>query len=173
MEAAKGIETLQSLVGIEGPVFIRKLTRKSHWGDDSVQEDRLGPALSNMFDASDSTFSFYRVETVTQLAQVAIGLNSKRGSLREQIDFVPFTEAEISGLRLVQNKGETECDAANKLHVDVVAGIQELSAMCEMAMKNKRLAGRLSKNWIAGKLNEPQLSNCHAITKTKTSCICV
>lgn len=167
------METLQSIVGIEGPVFIRKLTRKSHWGDDSVQKDRLGLAVSNMFNASDSTFSFYRVETVTQLAQVAIGLNSNRDSLREQIDFVPFTEAELNGLRVVENKGETACDAANKLHVDVIAQIQELSDMCEMAMINKRIARRLSKTWIDGKLNEPQLSNCHAITKAKNSCICV
>ena len=89
------METLLSLTGVEGPVFIRKLTRKSHWGDDGAeQEERLSNALHNMFCENEGVFSFYRAETVLELVRIAIGLNSKRSSLKEHIDFVPFSEAE-------------------------------------------------------------------------------
>ena len=168
------METLRGLTGIEGPVFIRKLTRKSHWGDTNTeQESRLSFALSNMFcDNEGSKFSFYRAESVIELAQMAIGLNSNRGSLKEQIDFVPFSEEELSGLELVQTPGETNCYAANKLHFDVVAKIQLLSDLCKVAMQNNRMAVRLSKNWLEKKLNEPRISNCYAITKIADKCKC-
>jgi len=123
-------------------------------------------------DDKESKISFYRADSIIELAQMAIGLNSNRGSLKEQIDFVPFSEEELTGLELVQTLGETNCYAANKLHFDVVAKIQSLSDLCKVAMQNNRMAVRLSRNWLEKKLDEPRLSNCYAITKIADKCTC-
>ena len=176
MEASKANETLASLTGLEGPVFIRKLTRKSHWGDEGTTLDaRLSVALHNIFDESVKVFSFYRAETVPQLAQIAIGLNSKRSSLKENIDFVPFSEHELKmlDLELINTPGETNCYAANSLHFDIRAEIQSLAELCRIAMQNKRTAARLSKSWIEQKLREPRFSRCFAITRVPNNCDCI
>lgn len=167
-------ETFLEIAGTPGPIFVRKIPRKTHWGSDDVDiEERVKFAISHIF-REENTFSFYRAESVLDLGRIAIGLNSTRVSLKEQIDFIAFLESElISGdLTISKVPGETKCRYANNLHVDVTASHEQIAHLCRIAMQTKRKASRLSERWIAKRINAAEFELCDAITSFPGRCNC-
>jgi len=65
----------------DAPVYVRKLTRKSHWGKTEEDPDaRLQFVLDQVFRRDDPSeaISVYEVRNHRDLEKVAIGLNSGR-----------------------------------------------------------------------------------------------
>lgn len=178
MAASDSLETFETLTGLSGPVYFRKIPRRSHWGTnvDSIDQ-RVSKTVGHLFKEENSVFSFFLAKTVEDLARIAFGLNSTRsmGSMKEQIDFVSFSESEFNstGVVVAGTKGATSCDGANMLHVDVSADIKKLEQLCRIAMEQNRIAGRLSESWMKKQLDSPKFAECHAVTGISNRCECV
>ncbi len=178
MTNSEAVDTFESLTGLAGPIYFRKIPRRTHWGTSAdLIEQRILKTVSNLFKEENNIFSFYRAENVDDLARIALGLNSTRvhGSMKEQIDFISFSEAELlsTGAHVTHTKGNTNCLRANYLHVDVVADISKLEELCRNAFNGNRNAGRLTESWMKKQLCNIKFATCQAITSMLDGCDCV
>lgn len=164
--------------GTDGyPILVRKLDKKSTWGDVSdVSGDRIEHIASHVFPAAESQFSLYQVNSDDELKRVVVGLNSYRQRLRDKIDFVAFTHAEITtaGLSIVDSPGNTLCDAANRLHVDIVApspGHAAFRRLCAKVVEAHRPTFRISRVKAREMVGELKQYGCH-VFEANTDCPC-
>lgn len=142
--------TLRSKIqDLRVPIFLRKLDRRSDWGDVSDPfASRVTHAAKQAFHCPDNCFSLYKVSCDLDFSAVVIGLNSVRTPQNQQIDFVPFLEEEItsSGIRMIITPGTTKCRMANRLHVDAHFEQQEsILQLCRVAMSTNRCSFRVVK----------------------------
>lgn len=171
------LPSIQAILGIPGPAFVRKLTRKSHWGDASDPiEERLASALEDVFSSSEGPeYSLYQVATETDLRRVAIGMNSGRDSLTENVDLVAFLPEDLSACGITATnviENATNCHHANRLHFNIHATREQLTGLCMNAMASERLAGRLSKGTMKCVVNAAEVDGCLAIDPASTQCDC-
>ncbi len=164
--AAKDSVSIDTLAnGFEGPLYIRKLTRKSHWGIDSDEiEHRLKTSILEVFSDEGDVYSFFKVCSTSDIFKAAIGFNSRRSRLNEQLDVIAFTQSEFDRAGVVTNAtpGDTNCDCANANHVDVTASSEVLRQLCTAAMENRREAFRFSRTLMSEIVSE--LQTCRAIS---------
>lgn len=145
-----GIDIASNVGGLDRPVLLRKLDRKSDWGHeiDDVSA-RLEHAVTKVFHGCDDCFSVYSASSDDDLHAIVVGLNSGRQSAIQQIDFLAFTEDELeaSGIKLLKTDGDTDCAKANRLHLDAHFKDRiDLQRLCQRAMDSKRPTFRLSKS---------------------------
>jgi hypothetical protein len=170
--------SVEHVFGLPTPFYVRKLARKSHWAIDTDDEaTRIASVVSNVFsevDADDdwNDLSFYVVNQDSDLHKIAIGLNSNRSSLREQLDLVAFTADELAACDLVpvSTLGSTACGCTNRLHVDIRVTTETLSNLCRSVFSNSRKSGRLKKNPMQAIIDSLTASNCDAIVGPDPAC---
>jgi len=158
------------------PVFVRKLDKKSVWGHVSDDiGDRIPRVSSDVFSENENRFSLYSVTSDDELMRVVIGLNSFRRRLNDQMDLVAFTRAEIeeAGIVVVETPGNTECESANRLHVDIhAADHTAYYQLCESAITRQRPAFRVSKSEAKSIARQLNVFGCHAFDGND-ACPCV
>ncbi len=160
------------LGGAPFPLYLRKLDKKSRWGhpDDAI-DGRVSVAAAEIFPSPDNCFSLYLIRSRADLCRVVVALNLRRNRRNDHIDVVGFLESEItaSEIQILQVPGETECAAANALHVDISASSQDsFSRLCRLAMQAGREAVRIGKTSVAEMLTEQINLGCEAITENAT-----
>jgi len=143
-------DTLIHKFGTGGyPVYIRKLDKKSVWGHHSDDlEERVVTAVGGVFPAREPRYSFYLARSDEELKRIVVALNGFRLRPNDKIDFIAFTEDELATVEITIAKlpGNTECKAANHLHVDVHAGTHSnFSSLCQNAFSARRNTFRVSK----------------------------
>ena len=169
--------SVEHVFGLPTPFYVRKLARKSHWAIDAADDERIASVVSNVFsevDADDNwnDLSFYVVNQDSDLHKIAIGLNSNRSSLREQLDLVAFTADELEACDLVpvSTPGQTACGCTNRLHVDIRVTTETISNLCRAAFSNSRQSGRLKKNPMQAIIDSLTTTNCDAIVGPDPTC---
>ena len=161
-------DTLIHRIGTGGlPAYIRKLDKKSTWGDytDGLDE-RVIEAVDGVFPAKESRYSFYLARSDEELRRIVVALNGFRLRPNDKIDFIAFTEDEltIAGITIDELPGNTECKAANLLHVDVHANAHSnFSSLCQNAFSVSRDAFRVSKPEAKSMWQELNKYGCEAI----------
>jgi hypothetical protein len=170
------LPTVEDVLGESAPLLIRKIPRAGHWG---VATDelpaRLSLALTKVFSPGDGDqHSLYLVESDTDLHRIAIGLNSNRDSLFENLDLVGFRPDELQACNIAWTAtiGTTKCSAANNRHQDITAMSQQLEALCKAAMTAGRICGRLTKGKMKTIVESHQDFGCYAIDAKSTQCKC-
>ena len=93
--------------------------------------------------------------------RVAIGLNSNRSSLHEEIFFVAFTEDEVSEFGIEETPGDTGCRCANRCHVDITLTDAELLALCGRVLDNNRKCVKLNKPKMKAITKERNCGSLH------------
>lgn len=156
------------LGGAPFPLYLRKLDKKSRWGhpDDAIA-DRVAVATTETFPYPGNCFSLYLIRSMDDLRRVVVALNLRRNRRNNDIDLVGFLESEItaSEIQILQVPGETDCAAANVLHVDISSSSQDsFSRLCRLAMNAGREAVRIGKTSVAEMLAEQINLGCEAIT---------
>lgn len=128
--------------------FLRKIDRKALWEPECGSIDLV---VSKVFELSlEDKYSLYWVDDEQSFNAVIGGLISARLHL-QNIDIVTFTRPELTGAGIQIDEdslGETACVFANKNHVDVIADIGQLRALCTVAKCTGRSAERLSKKKV-------------------------
>ncbi len=166
---------LAERIGVEFPVFVRKLDRKSVWGGngDAVDE-RVAKAASGIFPSADSWFSFYRVASMSELGTVVVALNAYRDRLSKAIDLIAVTprEFELAGIEIDNAAGQTDCALANKLHVDV-GGVsnEQFSVLCQEMISAGRPAFRVGKVDVKKMVASLETFRCHAVGGQGCQCL--
>jgi len=156
------------LGGAPLPLYLRKLDKKSRWGhpDDAIN-DRVAVATAEFFPYPNNCFSLYLIRSTNDLCRVVVALNLRRNRRNDHIDLVGFLESEItaSEIQILQVPEETECAAANALHVDISSSSQDsFTRLCRLAMEAGREAVRIGKTSVAEMLAEQIARGCEAIT---------
>lgn len=153
---------------IQGPVFIRKLARASHWGQPSDPIDqRVKDAVRNVFrNQQEPAISVYRVSSDEELRRVAVGMNANRDSLGEALAFAILRPAELGqfGIQLTQTPGDLKCAFANRLHYDAVATDQQLEDLCRALMAAGRSEGRCTGGMMKAAAQDALAEGCAAAT---------
>ena len=164
------------LASMSAPVILRKLDKRSHWGHEADDaESRIATATADVFESGAQPFSLFRAADDEQFYRIVVGLNARRASLAQQIDFVAFTESEIvsAQIELSETEGETECGAANRLHVDASPLTSEsISQLCRETFATNRQAFRVTKSEASEIVSRMKQDGCKAVVKD-AFCECV
>lgn len=162
--------TIQGALKIQGPIFIRKLARASHWGQPSDPIDqRVKDAVKNVFrNQEEPEISIYRVSSDLELRRVAVGMNANRDSLSEALAFAVLLPAELAqfGIKLTQTAGDLKCGFANRLHYDAVATDEQLEDLCRSLMTRGRTEGRCTVGMMKAAAQDAVAEGCAAATNT-------
>ena len=142
--------TIAATLKVSAPSFIRKLRRATDWeqaGDDDAAKALA--ATNQVFGNSvEPEISIYLVKTDEDFRRVAIGMNANRDSLTESINFLAFSQDELTAAGIAkpaQTPGDLKCDYANALHFDKSATAAQLEQLCTNLMARRRAAARCTK----------------------------
>lgn len=168
---------VESSLGIAPPAFVRKLTRKSHWGiaGDPLDE-RLNDAVEKVFPEESGVFSVYRVDSDVDLRRIALAFNANRSSYTERLDLVAFTPDELQRCQVpaegVPELG-TRCDHANRRHCHISAMANQLRHLCELAMTAGRCAASLTTATMRDVVKAADQDGCRIVAADSTiECAC-
>jgi hypothetical protein len=154
-------------LSVPAPVFIRKLRRRSDWGQPTdEQNQRVKDAVDKLFRSQqESEISVYLVSTDEDLRRIALGLNAGRGSLREAVPLIAFLPAELEKLNIQVNQtaGNLPCSHANRLHRDIIATDDQLTELCQTAMNSGRIAGNCSPGMMKEIVDLATKENCRTV----------
>ena len=159
---------VEANLGVAPPAFVRKLTRKSHWGIAADPlEQRLNEAVERVFPEHGGVFSVFRVDSDVDLCRIALAFNANRSSFTERLDLVAFTPDELQRCEIpaesVPESG-TRCDHANRRHCHISAGAQQLRQLCELAMTAGRSAASLTTATMRDVVKAAEDDGCHIVT---------
>ena len=162
----------------DAPAYLRKLTRKSHWGvpEDSI-EDRVKAAVAQVFAGESEIFSFYQIADDVGLRRLAVALNGNRSSLSERIDLVVFSPEEFNSVGIVlehKNEQGTLCRHANDMHYNAQASQEQLASLCRNAMNAGRSAVSLTSSVMKEVVAEATKEGCRVAVRTAApeACAC-
>lgn len=162
--------TIQGALKVQGPVFIRKLARASHWGQpDKPIDERVKNAVKNVFrNQEEPEISIYRVNSDEELRRVAVGLNANRSSLNEALAFAVLLPEELvqHGIQVRQTPGDLRCEFANRLHFDATATDDQLRNLCRALMTADRTEGRCPSSVMRDAAQAAIAEGCAAATNT-------
>lgn len=157
--------SIEKVLGVTEPVYLRKLVRKSHWG---ISSDAIEERLESVAESfkEDGIYSFYFAQSDDDFHRIAVALNGSRGSLLENLDLVAFTPEDLEhcALRPFDSPGKLTCKYANSKHVDITATKEEIALLCRAAMENRRTAGRLSKPKMRLIVDAMKMFGCDVIS---------
>ena len=99
---------IESSLGIDAPCFVRKVDRPGHWGGDAnTSAKRVDDIIESVFGEEWNRFSLFKLDNVSDLRRVAIGINSRRTNLIEKLFFVAFSDHELANIPLEKTPGDS------------------------------------------------------------------
>jgi hypothetical protein len=160
------------------PALVRKVDRAGHWRETTDDgSDAKTTSANHVFPRDDDgTVSVYLAHNSTDLERIAIGLNSRRSSLTEEIRLLVFTQAEVeaAGLTLVVSNGDTRCAHVNTLHRGIAHQSESIQSLVDALMAARRDPIRLKKSQMLAAVAAASQIGCRAVVQleTTTSCQC-
>lgn len=155
------------------PFYVRKVPRRRHWrgGDGMSIDQRVSHAAAEVFPSDDGRVSVFRVEDAIDLYRVAIGLNSGRGSLAEQLELLGITSSDLesAGVTVEQTPGDTSCLHANARHYDLIHDDAAIERLVRRLIEDGRQDHRYKKQMklaaetalaIGCRATDSELPNC-------------
>lgn len=171
------LPSVQTHLGVAPPAFVRKLTRKSHWGiaADSL-ERRIEEAAERVFPEHGGVFSVFQVDSDVDLRRVALAFNANRSSNTERLDLIAFTLDELRQCQIPLEsfpESGTHCDHANRRHCHISAQADQLRRLCELAMVAGRSAASLTTTTMRDVVKAARDDGCRIVTADSTvQCVC-
>ena len=163
----------QRVVNLVPPIFVRKVDRRSHWRNDS-NGNAIQSTLGKVFPEGNGAVSMFRVETCEDFFRVAIGLNSYRSSLTEELFLLCISNDELqnSGLDFHPAIGKTKCEHANQCHFNIVFHGDRFSHLIRMLVNSQRELLKLNKKMMGRAENQATLIGCRATNSCLNICEC-
>lgn len=158
------------------PVYVRKLSRGSRWkigSPDDIDESQVEVLVKSELCPQQGRLSVYKVSTETELAAVAVGLNSMRDSLHEKIDYVAIwpDDLEAVSVSVEATPGNTGCHCANRLHRDLLVDESVLYSLVRRLWKAQRQKKRLAKSKMKEYAHLVSQLGCKATVHDKEECV--
>jgi hypothetical protein len=163
---------IADLVQPPGPVFLRKMNKKTDWGSDETPPDeRVSDIIDAVFGRKTYPYSVYLVQSDEELHRVIIGMNGGRESLTAESHFVAIHGHELEASRIrvdhTPAAGMTSCRFANSLHHDLAAENAQLKALCLRLIAAGRKATTFTKGRTRVILPGAEAIGCLAIPESK------
>ncbi len=160
--------TLADLVQPPGPVFLRKMNKKTDWGSDETPPDeRVSDIIDLVFNRRTYPYSVYLVRSDEELRRVIVGMNGGRESLTAESHFIAIRadELEAAGIRNDHTPGEgiTSCSFANSLHHDLPAENDQLKTLFYSLIAAGRKAATFTKGRTKAIVPEAETLGCLAV----------
>lgn len=158
------------------PIYVRKVSRRRHWrGEEGeTSDERVRRAAAEVFTNDGGRVSVFKVENADDLRRVAIGLNSGRSSLTEQLDILGITQEDItvSGLDLERTVGSTACLHANARHYDIIHNDAAIERLVRRLVEQDRHDIRYNKKQMARAAEAAATIGCQATNPRSHRCEC-
>ena len=160
-------------LGFDGPVFLRKVTRKLWHGDPTAPlAQRTAEVAEAIFlsDPSDG-YSVFLVDGDAALQRVTTAYNSRRGGLSYDLVWLPILESEViaAGMNPVRSAGDTPCHFANGRHYDLPTDAVAIGRLCQTLIASEREALSLKGKQVKPWADQAVTDGCMA-TKVSTAC---
>ena len=160
--------TLADLIQPPGPIYLRKLNKKTDWGSDETPPDeRVSDIIHLVFNRVTYPYSVYLVRTDEELRRVIIGMNGGRESLSAESHFLAIQDAELDAASIEVThtplEGITRCQFANLLHHDLQAGNKQLETLCLRLIATGRKAATFTKGRTKAIVPEAEDLGCLAV----------
>jgi hypothetical protein len=157
---------LVEITGLAGPVYLRKLRRKSDWMlPETPTPEWLSLAVERVFLCDPNPYSLFRVETDEEFHRVIMGLNGGRASRTSDSAFLAISPEEFQAAQLspFATSGQTLCLFANRLHFDLDATTVELTALLTQLAGVGRRGSFVTKGMTRPLDDEAQSNGCRII----------
>lgn len=153
------------------PVFLRKLDKKSDWGNaDLAPDQRVSDVVDLVFERGSYPYSVYLVKTDEDLHRVIIGMNAGRQSLSSESYFLALHRHELEAVGMDINhtpsSGITRCLFANALHHDLPASKNQLRDLCLYLFQEDRKICYISKGKTKLLIPRAEADRCLAISQS-------
>lgn len=151
--------------GLNGPLFLRKLPRKNSWGDPATPIDqRVADVVQAVFLQDPKPYSLFQVASDEDLRRVTMGINGGRGSLREDVHYIPILPTDLSAVRIDPSlsTGDTRCHLANRLHFDIAAEPDQLRDLCRTLLHEERKVLSMKRNQLEPWAEQTRSEGCLA-----------
>ncbi len=153
---------------IEPPCYVRKVDRKSDCQDAATMQQEVFRRESE-----DDTISVYVVNSATDLARVAIGLNANRLSTTQVIFLLAITADELADITVQNTTGATLCKWANHLHRDLqITDATQTTRLAEAIMSAGRTCQKFTRSAMNEALHAATNDGCHAASENSAGCVC-
>lgn len=168
------LSPITKMLGLAPPFLLRVFTSESDWGVPSDElESRVRNAVENGFlKRHTSPFSFFHVESDTDLARIVMAFNGNRLDPLSKIVLVPFQRPELikHSPQLDSTLGLTKCGYANRRHWDWSASDNVVGQLCREVMMAGRGAFRIAKKDLREIVTLAQAESCAAAPGAVESC---
>jgi len=167
--------SLADIVQPPAVVYLRKLDRKTDWGNsETPPEERAEDVVHLVFHRDTHPYSVYLVANDEDLHRLIIGMNGGRPSLSIDSYFVALLPEDLQAVGLcadhTPDEGTTECRYVRLLHHDVVASEQKITELCLHLFRLGRTARYFSKGRIKLLIAEAETNGCFSAVKDSIGC---
>lgn len=154
------------------PFYVRKIDRSGWWSETGGLSER--EIAGKVFPPEeDGAVSVFRVENEVDLRRVAIGLNSRRSSLHEELVLLPIRPDELKEIPLRKTLGDTLCLHANNCHYDAVFGDEGAAVALVRALRARgRSVRKLKSKEMKSHSEEAERDGCRATSSVRPQCVC-
>lgn len=161
---------------VDPPFFIRKVDRSGHWRlDDTISlDERIDTAADEVFPNENGRVSVFKVETADDLCRIAIGINSGRSRLHEELRLLCFKPEELNAarIRLEASLGDTSCYYANSCHYDIFHQDRAIRDLIGALFSADRELSKLKKKAMLCAEEYAESIGCRAANTDLAECLC-
>jgi len=166
------LPTCQDL-GINYPVYIRKMNSKSHWNPEgcSSEAERAEIVAAKVF--KDGVNSLWLITSDSDFYGIIAALSEKRPSKYQDIDFFVITEEELYEVNIILNpSSEGSCLAVQSKHFNINIDPVEAKKLCHNLIAKDREPTRCKKRHTTLIIEHQKELGCKAVNYDSQQCAC-
>lgn len=164
--------TLKGL-GINPPVFIRKIDSRGHWDPEecSNDEERATRVANRIF--KEEVCSLWLVRSDSDFYGIVASLSARRSPKQQDINFIWVTEQELKELDIsLKLVSEGACLDVENLHYNADISSNQAIKLCRKLITENRNPMRCKKKDTTSILAEKEQMGCRAMKSTTKKCSC-
>jgi hypothetical protein len=164
-------------LGINLPVYIRKIDKKSHWEPENVfsLEERVQRVAEKVFPPGEKTeeYSIWLVNSNINFYGIVADLSANRNEKYQTLDFICITDQDLQECGIIPNPTDGKnCLLVKYLHYDIKLDQQQSQLLCERLIEKSVVPIRCLKKITKSILDYQDQKGCKAIQKDSNGCEC-
>jgi hypothetical protein len=164
-------------LGVEPPVYIRKMDKKSHWDPENVSspEERVRRVAEKVFTPREKTeeYSIWLVNSNIDFCGIVADLSANRNPMYQILDFICITKQDLQECKIIPNSTDGKnCLFVKHLHYDIKLDQQQAQLLCQRLIEKGVVPIRCPQKSTRSILDYQAQKGCKAIKKDSDGCEC-
>lgn len=164
-------------LGVEPPVYIRKIDKQSHWKPENVSslEERVRRVAEKVFTPGEKTeeYSIWLVNSNIDFCGIVADLSANRSPMYQILDFICITDQDLQECGIIPNQTDGKnCLLVKHLHYDMKLDQQQAQLLCQKLIGKSVVPIRCPKKRTQSILEYQSQKGCKAIQKDSNGCEC-